>query len=453
MLEALPVEIIEKIFLHSLNLNLPRASRVLTAALSREHIFKLLILLAFWDDPPPRVPHASEPNPATETINRAFAPMDYVPFTPDQRAALQEQIFRCRWLTLKRLQEQIPTMIILTIYRQWISTGMTVKPDEQASLDRFMARKDNSVQVIHGTGPPMIPPPPFANHPVMKQLLKQPGPHKYEMRVTPNVVVELRAPTMKTIITWPALRLEVFPPHLLRGRSDGFTEEDVLFLETLRLCSYNYRAHDSPVLPATSTAVDRTALHQGVTKAIRTQNLPAMISLLKLDEFVFRFHGDNEGRMPIYTIPSDHFINVTRQARDNPGLSVAFFEALVRANAESLPAATGEVAEWVLHLSTIVANDRSRYEEINGKYVAWLSDFCMRLPGQVAYGLTSPDRPLFLCGELDLPSLDGERFVQEVLRPQRKQTLGNYTPESPANPADFWLKKSGPGLSPDYQSS
>lgn len=452
MLEALPVEIIEKIFLHALNLNLPRSSRVLAAALSREHIFKLLILLAFWDDPPPRVPPASEPNPATETVNRVFAPMEYVPLTRDQRAALQEQIFRCRWLTLKRLQEQIPTMVILTIYRQWIGAGMTVKPDEQESLDRFMARKDNSVQVIHGTGPPMKPPPPFADHPVMKQLLKLPGPHEYEMHITPNVVVEMRANTAKTIITWPALRLEVFPPHLLRGRSDGFTEEDVLFLETLRLCSYNYRAHDSPVLPATETTVDRTALHQGVTNAIRTQNLPAVTSLLKLDEFVFRFHGDNEGRMPIYTIPSDHFIHITRHGRDNPRLNVAFFEALIRANAESLPAATREVAEWVLHLCTVVADDRSRYEEINGKFVAWLSDFAMRLPGQIAYGLTSAARPLFLCGELDLPSLDGERFVHQVLRPER-ETLGNYTPESPVNPADFWLKKAGPELPPDHKSN
>ncbi|KAJ6150323.1 hypothetical protein N7471_001522 [Penicillium samsonianum] len=50
LLEALPVEIIEQIFLHSLNLNFPRASPFLSRALSGEHIYRALILLAFWND-------------------------------------------------------------------------------------------------------------------------------------------------------------------------------------------------------------------------------------------------------------------------------------------------------------------------------------------------------------------------------------------------------------------
>ena len=50
ILESLPVELIEKIFLYSLNVNLPRASVALTSALSSERIYRALILLAFWDD-------------------------------------------------------------------------------------------------------------------------------------------------------------------------------------------------------------------------------------------------------------------------------------------------------------------------------------------------------------------------------------------------------------------
>ena len=49
-LESLPVELLEMIFLYSLNVNLPRASLLLARALSRERIYRLLILLAFWDD-------------------------------------------------------------------------------------------------------------------------------------------------------------------------------------------------------------------------------------------------------------------------------------------------------------------------------------------------------------------------------------------------------------------
>ena len=49
-LESLPVELIEKIFLYSLNTNLPRASPHLAAALSSEQIYRLLILLAFFNN-------------------------------------------------------------------------------------------------------------------------------------------------------------------------------------------------------------------------------------------------------------------------------------------------------------------------------------------------------------------------------------------------------------------
>lgn len=48
-IESLPVELIQKIFLLSLNVNLPRASPYLAAALSNEGVYKVLILLAFWD--------------------------------------------------------------------------------------------------------------------------------------------------------------------------------------------------------------------------------------------------------------------------------------------------------------------------------------------------------------------------------------------------------------------
>ena len=49
-LETLPTELLEKIFLYSLNVNYAHASPFLAAAVSSERIYRLLILLAFWDD-------------------------------------------------------------------------------------------------------------------------------------------------------------------------------------------------------------------------------------------------------------------------------------------------------------------------------------------------------------------------------------------------------------------
>ena len=89
-LESLPVELIEKIFLYSLNANLPRSAPLLAAAVSSERIYRALILLAFWNDT------ASTP-PVTSgtTIAKILRPLDYVPLDHDERKALQVAIMRC----------------------------------------------------------------------------------------------------------------------------------------------------------------------------------------------------------------------------------------------------------------------------------------------------------------------------------------------------------------------
>lgn len=445
MLEALPVEIIEQIFLYCLNLNLPRASWVLATALSREHLYRLLILLAFFDDPP-------SDYPSSKAVEKVFAPLEYVPLTLQQRGELQEQVFRCKWLTMKRVQEEVPKMMILAIHRQWIDAGITTSPSQRAALERFMARKDDSVRVFYGKGPPLMQAVRLCRDPEVQRLAKLPGPHEYEMHIKPNQLVEIRSVTMRSIVSWPTLELRTFPPHLLRGRSTGFTHEDVLFLEMLRMCSHNYKPIGGALMPSTTTTVDRTALNQGVANAIRTQNLDALITLLKIDEFVFRFHSLTPGipQTSAYMIPADHFISVTKYGRDNPSRNIAFFEALVRASAESLPASTREIAEWTPDMSHCIMDNNLRYPQINTRFVRWLADFAIRLPSQIERTTLMSSGQLFSCGELHTMGSEGRRFVDEVLRPER-ETLPNYMPESPYKPADFWLKRFGPELSPNFK--
>lgn len=442
MLEALPVEVIEQIFLCSLNLNFPRASPALAAALSREHIYRLLIILAFWDDPP-------NTNPGSEAIDRILAPLDYVPLTLDQRHKLQEAVLRCQWCTMERVRENIPNMIILTIHRQWINAGMIMEPDQRAALERFMKRQDDSVRVFHGKGKPLRRTAELMNHPEMRRLANLPGLHEYELHITPMALVEIRSRTMKTIVSWPALQLHSFPPHLLRGRSDGFTPDDVAFLEMLRMTSHNYTPVDSPLLPSTTTIVDRTALHEGVSNAIRTQNYNALISLLKIDEFVFRYNVTTRGRPVFYTFPSDHFLTVTRVGRNKPHLNQAFFEALLRASAESLPANSQEVLKWTLDNVRLAQRDPSTYNQINGRFARWLSDFILRLPEQIDYAVYYPEGQLFCCGQLDILDLEGGRFLEEVLEPFR-EPLENWMTQSSFRTEDHWLKKLGPVPPPNF---
>ncbi|KAJ5972909.1 uncharacterized protein N7479_002827 [Penicillium vulpinum] len=438
LLEALPVEIIEQIFLHSLNLNFPRASPFLSRALSREHIYRVLILLAFWND--------SLDYPRSKAVERMMVPLEYVPLKLDERARLQEAVFKCKWCTVDRVREQIPTMQILSIHRRWINAGIVTKEDEQDAFERFLARKDDSVRVFHGKGRPMkelasMPPEFFQLAPnAMK------GIHEYELNVIPMVATELQCVDVRLTVNIPALDLCRFPSHLLRGRSNGFLPEDVDFLEMLRMTSRNWTPGKSSLSPSTLTKVDRKALNEGIQNAIRHQNFNAMLSLLKIDEFIFRYKAENQGRSVYYTIPPEHFLSVTRIGRDKPHLNLAFFEALLRASAESLPSWSSEITKWTVDNMELAKKNPSAYNQINGKFARWLSNFVLRLPAQVEYAHDFPTGQLFCCGQLDVMDLEGARFVDEVLGPCR-EPLGNWLVESSFQTEGHWLKN-GPSLLP-----
>lgn len=445
LLEALPVEIIEHIFLYSLNLNFPRASPFLSRALSGEHIYRALILLAFWDDPPSY--------PGSKAIDRMMVPLDYVPLSLDERSRLQEAVFKCKWCTVDRVREQVPTMQILTIHRHWINAGIVTNEDQQADFEKILNRKDDSVRVFHGKGAPLDK--------ITRLLQEQhgpsffelapnaqnPGPHDYELHVMPMVNTEIRCPDMRSLINFPALNLCKFPSHLLRGRSNGFPPEDVAFLEMLRMTSCNWTSGKSELLPSTLTKVDRKALNEGVQNAIRHQNLNAMLSLLKIDEFIFRCKAENQGRGVFYTIPPEHFLAVTRTGRNNPRLNMAFFEALIRASAESLPRDSSEITRWTVDNMELASQNPSAHNLTNGKFARWLSNFMLRLPQQLEYASNYPTGQLFCGGQLDVMDLEGCRFVDEVLEPLR-EPLGNWFMESSFRTEDYWLKKFGPPLPP-----
>ncbi|KAJ5519284.1 hypothetical protein N7453_001706 [Penicillium expansum] len=421
LLEALPVEIIEQIFLQSLNLNFPRASPFLSRALSGEHIYRVLILLAFWND-------ALE-SPRSKAVDRMMVPLDYVPLKLDERARLQEDVFKCRWCTVDRVREQIPTMQILTIYRRWIDAGIVMEKDEQAAFEKFLARKDDSVRIFHGKGGPMkelasMPPEFFRMAPnAMK------GINEYKLHVLPMVTTEFQCVDVGLTVNLPALDLCKFPSHLLRGRSNGFLPED------------------SSLSPSTLTKVDRKALNEGIQNAIRHQDFNAMLSLLKIDEFLFRYKAENQGRGVYYTIPSEHFLAVTRTGRDKPHLNLAFFEALLRASAESLPSWSSEITKWTVDNMELAKKNPNTYNQINGKFARWLSNFLLRLPAQVEYAHGFPTGQLFCNGQLDVMDLEGCRFVDEVLDPSR-EPLGNWMMESSFRTEDHWLRKFGPPLPP-----
>lgn len=438
MLEALPAEIIEQIFLHSLNLNLPRASPFLSRALSREHMYRTLILLAFWHDQPGY--------PRNLAIDRIMAgPLEYVPLSLDTRARLQEDIFKCRWLTLERVREQVPTMQILTIHRYWINAGVVVDKSQQSEFEKFLDRQIDTPRNFHGQGPLMPGPTPDDPEDLPDSPIE--GPQPYELDVTPMVSIRLYCPNWFDVVHFPALNLVKFPDNLLRGRSNGFLPEDVAFLEMLRMTSANWTnsVWTNSRVWTTSTTVNRKELHEGIQKAIRTQNLNAMVCLLKIDEYTFRCSLEHRRYCPMYTIPQEHYLTVIRTARDKPQLNQAFFEALYRASAVSIPKRSSELTVWIVENVALAKCNPNAYKKTHGRFADWLSNWQMRLPENIRSLHGRNVGQFFTYGALDLRSIEGYRFFQEVLSPDR-QPYSNWLVESSFSFEDYWIKESGRSL-------
>ncbi|KAJ5094784.1 hypothetical protein N7456_010645 [Penicillium angulare] len=442
ILEALPVELIEDIFLYALNPNLPRASLPIAAAVSSERIYRVFILLAFWED---NADHREDPvGPA---IKKILSPVDYDhvgKLSWQRRSKLQAQIFACKWCTMDRILKQVPTLMALNIRRNWLDAGIKMEPEDRAALERFMKREDDSTLSFRGTGPILFHFAKLTGLPRSEVKRLDPRPfHTYEMRLTPMAEVEIASETSRIINTFPVLSLCAVPDKILRGRKNGFTAEDVAFLEMLRITSSNFMHSGAKTSPCSDTYINRVTLHEGVKNAINTQNFNALISLLKFDEFVFRFREANQGLPVFYTIPSEHFVLLTRVGRENPSLNHAFFEALLRTSAESVPAASPEIIQWAVDNVRHAQRDKSVYAQINGRFARWLSDFMVRLPDQVDFTRHDPKLQLFTCGKLNINDVEGCGFYEAVLLNSKREPFGNWTAESPFFKKNPWVERAG----------
>ena len=107
-LERLPAELIEQIFFHALEVNMAKASPFLMKTLSKESIYRTLILFAFFDD--------DEMYPV-ET--KHFAPATYRVLSLEQKLQLQKGVLECPWCTLPRIKQCFPTFRRLAIFHSW----------------------------------------------------------------------------------------------------------------------------------------------------------------------------------------------------------------------------------------------------------------------------------------------------------------------------------------------
>ncbi|KAL1886844.1 Meiotic Sister-Chromatid recombination aldehyde dehydrogenase [Paecilomyces lecythidis] len=364
-LECLPVELIEKIFLYSLDVDLPRSSPALAAALSRERMYRVFILLSFWNDVP------VENDAAQPAIARILAPAEYERLDEERRKALQSDVLRCRWCTVQRILGQLPELMNLAIQKYWLGVGITMDVTNQQAFDNFLA-KDGDTRIFEGTDS-------NGNH--------------YTLSVIPLLSITVTCAETQEVNTHRILSVKGFPDGLLRG-DDGFSDDDIAYLETLRT-GHGFDA------PGTDVSFSRDALQQGIHNALVEHNSRALCTLLKIDEYFTRHRLESEGTDPSassYSIPPEHFHTAVTIAGDDPTI----FQLLLRANAESLPADDSAITQWAM--------------DLHSAFGSWLLDFMVQLPEHIDAARANPRTAgLFYMGRANHDIEPGRRYLDEVL--------------------------------------
>lgn len=386
-LECLPVELIEKIFLYSLDVNLPRASPVLAAALSRERIYRAFILLSFWDDSPAEDIN----NESRAAISRTMRPLDYRPLEYEQRRALQSAVLRCRWCTVHRLIAQLPDMMNLTIQRHWFGSGITMDETQQDALNKFLERKYDGRTFEGADG----------------------NKKNCTLSIVPLLSVGITRSETGKSETHRVVSVNTFPAKLLRG-DGGFTDDNVAYLEMLRT-AYGFEK------PGTDVSFSRDDLQQGVYVALNEKNARALITLLKIDEYFTRGRTEipSSGATEMqYSVPAEHFHTAVRVAGDDPTL----FQILLRANAESLPRDDSDITQWAIQLG--------------GAFGTWLLDFMTDLPQHIEAARSDPrGAGVFYMGRANQEVEMGRRYLDEVLGVRE---LPSWMEETSYDVSDQW---------------
>ncbi|OOF92638.1 hypothetical protein ASPCADRAFT_209889 [Aspergillus carbonarius ITEM 5010] len=387
ILESLPVELIEKIFLYSLNVNFARCSSSLAAVVSSERIYRALILLAFWDD-------SSTPAVKVRTseiaISRVLRPVDYIPISHVERRNLQDTILRCKWCTIQRLLAQLPDLMNLTIQRHWFGAGITMPADEQGSLTRFLAEKEDT-RAFEGTDP-------NANH--------------YSLSINPLASITVTHHETDQSTTHPILGILFIPDKLFHGL---YGPDQIRYLEALRIAS----GFNQPDLIKPTVSVSRESLQGGIHAALVQNNAEALAILLKIDEYYFRSELQSLHPTAVpYTVPAEHFRTAVRVARHD----TSFFQLLVRASAESVPADDPEITEWAV--------------ELDDAFGAWLLELMLQLPQQIEAAHANPaEDAVFYLGRANGQRELGRRYLREVLGVEE---LGCWMTETVFDVAELW---------------
>ena len=139
-LEKLPVELLETIFLHNLNISLPQASPIIGEKLASKHVKSQLVL---------RACSMGRPD---------VCPCEYVALYPTilNCSETQSAILRLRWMTFDFLRQLVPEFITKTVVRelserglQWLGKGPLVTKETGSTIRQYL--EDNALRFTNSS--------------------------------------------------------------------------------------------------------------------------------------------------------------------------------------------------------------------------------------------------------------------------------------------------------------
>jgi hypothetical protein len=349
-LERLPIELVQQVFFHCLEVDMIKASPIISKMLSTESTYRLLVLFAFFDD--------DGLHPVETQI---FKPVNYRELSIQEKVRLQESILSCRWCTLKRIQDCMPALTRLKIVQEWHKENNVTK-DWSGGL---------ATASIEGIDPPALPS--LHNTIALEHYFharkqatdaentaeaEQPEyfpwltPYTVQRDENGSILKRVPRPRPGHRLVFPStLAVRHIPDRLLTGAP--WTESNLDFLKLLRQgfrhLTRDFVLHISP-----------TALFSGMASAIKETNHPALLVLLELHDAAFHIQKTSISGQQVqdfnpnnqrYTIPHTHRLPLPLfhlPLTHPPPTASSLLSLLVRAGLDSIPQDDAILTKWAL---------------------------------------------------------------------------------------------------------
>ncbi|MCJ1483171.1 hypothetical protein MMC06_003338 [Schaereria dolodes] len=333
----LPNELIQTIYLHCLEINMPRASPALGAALSSDVVFNLAILHAFWN----RNATQSSEDTMGPNIRELFAPSEPNNMKEEEQARMQDTLLQYDWCTFGRLKRCFSLLMEAIMKDLLWKLAVPLQDDDE---DRMKSLIKNL---------------PERNTDFTAAGLDAPNTHyfnlNYRHRLSAACLLtyhHLNSPFDPRII--PSIGIypvQVFtmPERYMQGRP--WTDDRI---DLFRMLSSG---------PWRDIPYSKTAFHEGIKNAILEQNIAALLVLAwRADEFSRRSMRVLTSSENLPYEPSGELFRLAALTQVKRGdsicdddaisASISLFKLLIRLHAESMPRDDPDITAWASQLLT-----------------------------------------------------------------------------------------------------